>query len=116
MIKNKKYYHRKLVRDEIPQKIEKIKQEYEATTLKKRDHRKLLRKKLIEESTEAANAGKSNLINELADVLQVIKSIADFENISFKKIEKERENKEKKVGAFKKGIFLIWSSKPKGKE
>jgi len=116
MTKIKKYYHQKLVRDKIPQKIEKVKEEYKATTLKKKEIGKFLRRKLIEESTELVNAKKDDLVSELADVLQVIKSIADFEKISFKKIEKERKDKEKKVGAFKKGIFLVWSSKAAGKK
>jgi len=116
MSKNKKYYHRKLVRDKVPQYIEKRKEEYEAMTLKKRDHKQLLRKKLLEESTEVANAEENNLINELADVLQVIKSIADFENISFERIERKRVDKEKIFGAFKKGIFLVWSNKPADKK
>jgi len=78
-------------------------------SLNRKDHKKLLRLKLLEESKEVVDAKKGKLINELADVLQVIKSIAEIEKISFKKIEKERKNKEKKFGAFKKGIYLFWS-------
>lgn len=111
MLKTKKEYYRKLVRDGIPQKIKRKNEEYKISTLKKEELGKLLRKKLVEESIELKKTKKDGLINELADALQIIKSIADFERISFKKVEIERENKERKYGAYKKGIFLIWSSK-----
>jgi predicted house-cleaning noncanonical NTP pyrophosphatase (MazG superfamily) len=111
---NKKYYHRKLVRDRIPEIIESAGDSYKARTLNLREYRKLLRKKLVEEAKELENARRDELTNELADVLQLVKSIAEFEGITLKSIEAKRRKKEKRVGVFKKRIFLIWSDKPAG--
>lgn len=111
---NKKYYHRKLVRDRIPEIIESKGGSYKAKLLNTKEFRRFLRKKLAEEAKELVGARKNELVNELADVLQLIKSIAELESIPFKSIESKRKKKEKKVGAFKKQIFLVWSDKPAG--
>lgn len=113
-LKTKKYYHGKLIRDKIPEIIQSKGDLYEARILKVREYRKLLRKKLMEEARELVGAQRDELLKELADVLQVIKSVAEFEGISFKAIEEKRKKREKERGAFKKRIFLIWSNKPAG--
>ncbi len=110
----KKYYHRKLVRDRIPEIIEFKGDLYKTRVLKMREYRKLLRKKLVEEAKELENVRKADLIKELADVLQVLKSIAELERIPFKKIEDKRKQRERERGGFRKRIFLIWSNKLAG--
>ena len=111
----KKYYHRKLVRDRIPEIIDSKGDFYESRVLRTREYRRLLRKKLVEEARELVSTSKKELLKELSDVLQLVKSIAEFEDISFKEVETKRRQREKKRGAFKKKIYLIWSSKPAGK-
>lgn len=116
MAKNKKKdreFHKKLVRDKIPQIIKEAGDEYETRVMGKKEFRKRLREKLVEEAQELLNASKKDLKDELADVLQVIKSIAEFEGIGFEKVEQERKEKEKKRGSFKDRIFLNWSTKQK---
>lgn len=115
-VKIKKHYHRKLVRDRIPEIIESKGDLYKARILKMREYRKLLRKKLVEEAKELENVRKTDLIKELADILQVLKSIADFEKVPFKKIEDKRKQRERERGGFRKRIFLIWSNKPAGEK
>lgn len=112
----KKYYHRKLVRDKILEIIEASGDSYKARILGIGEYRKLLKKKLIEETREFVDAPKKDLLKELADVLQLVKSIAEFEGISFKEIEAKRKEREKERGVFKKKIFLIWSNKPAGRK
>ena len=112
----KKYYHKKLVRDKIPEIIESFGDSYKTRILDIREYRRQLRKKLIEEAKESVSAKKSELAKELSDVSQVIKSIADFEGIPLKDIEAKRKDRERKRGAFKKRIYLIWSNKPAGKK
>ena len=112
----KKYYHRKLVRDKIPEIIESFGDSYKTKILGVYEYRKELRLKLVEEAKEVVNIKKSELVKELSDALQVIRSIADFENISMKEIELRRKKREKNRGGFKKKIFLIWSDKPAGKK
>src|SRR4030043_115986 len=75
----------------------------------------VLKKKLVEESRELTDAPKEELLNELADVLELTKSIASHYKIQFSKVEKFQEEKRKKRGGFKKKLFLIWSTGKAGK-
>jgi len=115
-VKIKKHYHRKLVRDRIPEIIESKGDLHKAKVLNIRKYRKLLRKKLVEEAKELENVRKTDLIKELADILQVLKSIAEFEKVPFKKIEDKRKQRKRERGGFRKKIFLVWSNKPAGEK
>jgi predicted house-cleaning noncanonical NTP pyrophosphatase (MazG superfamily) len=105
----KKYYY-KLIRDRIPEIIEKNGGKYETRVLGKREFEKELKKKLIEESKEAFSAPRKDLVNELSDVLEILKSVASYYKIDFKKIERHQAKKRKERGGFAKRLFLIWSS------
>jgi len=111
----KKYYHKKLIRDRIPEKIKESEGEYETRVLGEVEFERELKKKLVEESNELAKAPKEELINEPADVLELTKSIASHYKIPFSKVEKFQEEKRKKRGGFKKKLFLIWSTGKAGK-
>jgi len=111
----KKYYHKKLIRDRIPEKIKESEGEYETRVLGEVEFERELKKKLVEESNELAKAPKEELINELADVLELTKSIASHYKIPFSKVEKFQEEKRKKRGGFKEKLFLIWSTGKAGK-
>lgn len=66
-----------------------------------------LRKKLIEEARELEKAkNKTALVEELADVLEIIGTILEIENLSQSEIERVRLEKRKKHGGFKQKIFL----------
>ena len=106
----RKVYYRKLIRDKIPEIIKSKGGEYKIRTLQKREFEKELRKKLLEESKEILETPKKELINELSDVLEIIKSIASHYKIDFKEVEKYQIKKRKERGGFIKRIFLIWSS------
>ncbi len=110
-----KFYHKKLIRDKIPEIIKANNGKYELRVMEKDEFRKELKKKLVEESKELIEAEKSELGKELADVLEIIKSIAESENISFELIEEKQEQRRQERGGFKKRLFLIWSDKPAGK-
>ena len=111
----KKYYHQKLIRDKIPEKIKESGDNYKTRVLGKVEFEKELKKKLVEESKELAKAPKDSLLSELADVLELTKSIALHLKIPFSKVEKFQEEKRKKRGGFKKKLFLIWSTGKAGK-
>jgi len=113
--KMKKYYHQKLIRDKIPQKIEENDGKYKTRVLGNVAFEKELKKKLIEEAKELANAPKKEILNELADVLELTKSIASHYKIPFSKVEKFQKVKRQKRGGFVKKIFLIWSNQKAGK-
>ncbi len=106
----KKVYHRKLIRDKIPEVIKSKGGEFKIRTLRKREFEKELRKKLLEESKELLKTPRKDLANELSDVLEMVKSITSYYKIDFKRVEKYQIKKRKERGGFKKRLFLIWSS------
>ena len=111
----KKYYHQKLIRDEIPEAIKASGDEGKIRILGEKEYEKELKKKLVEESKEVSKASKEGMLNELADVLELVKSIASHYKIPFSKVEKFQEEKRKKRGGFKKKLFLVWSTRKAGK-
>ncbi len=111
----KKYYHQKLIRDKIPEKIKGLGGDYQTRVLGKTEFEKELKKKLVEEAKEVVRASKEELLNELADVLELTKSIASYYKIPFSRVEKFQKEKRKKRGGFKKKLFLIWSTGKGGK-
>jgi len=110
----RKFYHKKLIRDKIPKFIEAYKGKYKVRVMDEDELKMELKKKLIEEAKEVKGAKKDELLKELADVLGLIKSIAESENIGFELIEKKQKQRRKERGGFKKRLFLIWSDRPAG--
>jgi len=111
----RRFYHKKLIRDKIPQLIEVNKGKYEVRIMREGEFKRELKKKLTEEAKEVIKAKRKELPKELADVLELIKSIAESENISVKLIEKKQKQRRRERGGFKKKLFLVWSDKPAGK-
>ena len=97
----------KLVRDKIPEIIEEN-DEYSLTrTLNDKEYEKALYDKLFEEANEVINANKKEETEEeLADLLEVVRAIADYKNIDVSDVEKLRISKKKKRGGFYKRIYL----------
>lgn len=97
----------KLVRDKIPEIIEKSGGEPFTVILSPDEYSKCLNDKLLEECNELINATNNlSKTEELADVLEVIYSIAKFSGISLKNLEEIRKNKKSKNGGFESRIFL----------
>ncbi len=111
----KKVFHKKLIRDKIPQIIEAAGDRYEVRVMGKREFEKELKKKLVEEASELVKTPRKDLLNEMADVLELLKSIANFYKIDFRLVEEKQIFKKKERGGFKKRLFLIWSSQEAGK-
>ena len=99
--------YNKLVRDNIPKIIEKDKEIPIIRFLSNEEYRKELYKKLLEECNEVLEAQNSEeRIEELSDVLEIIKSIAELEGQSLEKVLETANNKRLKKGGFQKRIFL----------
>lgn len=111
----KRYYHQKLIRDKIPEIIKAAGDEGKIKILPVKDFEKELKKKLVEEAKEVTNASKEKITNELADVLELTKSIADHYKIKFSQVQRLQIEKRKKRGGFKKKLFLVWSTGKSGK-
>ncbi|MFC5732213.1 nucleoside triphosphate pyrophosphohydrolase [Cytobacillus gottheilii] len=100
------YY--KLVRDHIPEIIEKTGKKFTTKILNSTEYIEELKKKSFEELEEYVNAtNKEEAIEELADVLEIIRALADYHDISFERLEEVRQEKANKRGGFKERIFLI---------
>lgn len=97
----------KLVRDNIPNIIKNNGEESIIRILDDAEYRKELYKKLLEECNEVINSkNKEELLEELADVLEVIRSIAKLENNELDDVIEISDQKKLKRGGFEKRIFL----------
>ena len=64
----KKYFHQKLVRDNLPRIIKETGGQFEMRIMGKNEFKKEIKKKLVEEVKELTEVSKERLLNELADV------------------------------------------------
>ncbi len=95
-------YH-KLVRDRIPEIIEKDGKACLWTELQPDDYLSMLDKKLNEELAEYQ---ESKSMEELADLLEVIRAVATARGSSMEEVEAIRKDKAAKRGGFEKKILL----------
>jgi predicted house-cleaning noncanonical NTP pyrophosphatase (MazG superfamily) len=98
--------YKKLVRDNIPDIIKENNEEPIIKILSDEEYKKELEKKLIEECNEVLNSESNDRIEELADLLEVMISLAELENNTFDDIEKIRILKKDERGGFSKKIYL----------
>lgn len=97
----------KLVRDKIPDKIESNGEKAIIRILNDEEYRTELYKKLLEESQEVINSnGDEDTLEELADVLEVLKSIAELDNKNLDEVIEKANKKRIKRGGFEKRLFL----------
>lgn len=95
--------HNKLVRDKIPEIIEKAGKTCATHILSDEEYINFLEKKLDEEVSEY-QADKN--LEEMADVLEVLQSICLARGYSLDELEKMRAKKAEERGGFKEKIFL----------
>lgn len=100
-----KYVYNKLVRDKIPEEINK-KSDRKANyrILDDNEYLKELDKKLFEEAHEFV---EKHSTQELADLMEVIGAIMKVNNISLDDVEVARNIKNEKKGKFENKIYLI---------
>lgn len=95
---------RKLVRDRIPEIIEKQGEKPVYRILNPEEYTRCLEEKLDEEVREF-HADRN--IGELADILEVLIALADDLGYSEEKLMDVRRKKQEERGSFQKRIFLI---------
>ena len=98
--------YNKLVRDKIPELIERKGEGVEVIRLKGEALLAALRQKLVEESYEAVDARAGDLIGELADIQEVIQGIRESLQVPSEQLDAEREEKHKRRGGFRRGLML----------
>ncbi|MCD5324449.1 MULTISPECIES: nucleoside triphosphate pyrophosphohydrolase [Pontibacillus] len=100
--------YNKLVRDLIPQVIEKTGKSFDTTILSEEEYHSELRKKLQEETDEYINAeDDQSAVEELADMLELMNVLAEQHGSSMEEVEKVRKEKAEKRGSFYDKVFLI---------
>ena len=98
-----KITHNKLVRDLIPQIIERDGKKAKFTKIIGLELNEALVKKLSEEGQEFLE--KMN-IEELADILEIVHALIDLNDFQVKDVEQIRKSKQEQRGAFNEGFFL----------
>ena len=99
--------YNKLVRDKIPEIIKSKGEEPITRILGDSEYKLELEKKLLEEYHEVIDASGSDRIEELADMLEVISSLAKLEGESLEKVMEVAKEKSSKRGGFDDKIYLI---------
>lgn len=98
--------YNKLVRDNIPNIIKDKGEEPVTRILSDEEYKIELEKKLYEEYKEVIEANGQDRVEELADLLEVIKALGELEHKSLEDIIAIANNKNIKRGSFKERIFL----------
>lgn len=93
----------KLVRDKIPEIIEKNGDEFEIHIADEEEYWGKLKEKLLEEVNEFIEEENKE---EMADVYEVLEAISNFKKYSKESIEKIKIEKARKRGKFNKKIIL----------
>ena len=98
--------YEKLVRDKIPEIIRSNGEEPEIRILSDEEYKQELEKKLLEEYHEVLDATGASRIEELADMLEVMISLASLEEKTLDDIIAVADKKREKRGGFKEKIYL----------
>ncbi len=99
--------YNKLIRDKIVDIIEKDGKKAIVSTLNDEQYKEELLKKLLEEANEVANSSNSNeMLEELADVLEVIRYLAKINGKELNDIVTIADEKKEKRGGFDDKVFL----------
>ncbi|MEK4487383.1 nucleoside triphosphate pyrophosphohydrolase [Psychrobacillus sp. FSL H8-0484] len=100
--------YNKLVRDLIPQVIEKSGSKFSTRVLDPSEHLIEIKNKLHEEVKEFAETGnRQDALEELADILELIHAALPIHEATYEELEKIRIAKKEKRGGFEEGIYLI---------
>lgn len=104
---------RKLVRDNIPAKIENKGEAVVQTQLPRSELRRALVAKLFEEGQELLAAREAGHVREeLADLLEVVKGIAAATGVEWGQVEEAAAKKHDERGGFEAGVVLMETSLP----
>ncbi len=107
--------YNKLVRDRIPEIIEQSGKSCKLSTLSAERFLAELKRKLLEEATEAQNTSNDeDLLRELADVLEVITTLAEATGIGMAAVEDTMLERAAERGRFEKRLFLHWVDEHEG--
>lgn len=97
----------KLVRDKIPEIMAANNQEGNFRRLSDAEYKTQLDKKLCEELNEyQTSESKQDAVEELADLVEVVYAVLEYEKLSIDEFEKIRLKKKEERGGFRKRLML----------
>lgn len=100
--------YNKLVRDRIPEIIEKSGKKFRTEILDSNTYEKELRVKLREEMDELLKSDTTDeLVEEMADLLEVVYALGRHVGVKPDEVERVRQKKQAKRGGFQERILLI---------
>ncbi|MGE6753632.1 nucleoside triphosphate pyrophosphohydrolase [Rossellomorea sp. NPDC071047] len=100
--------YNKLVRDKIPQIIKSSGKEFSKKILNDEDYIKYLKEKAYEELDEYCGAEEDGeAVEELADLLEVIRTLAKQHGATIEEVDAVRKDKAMKRGGFHEKVFLF---------
>jgi predicted house-cleaning noncanonical NTP pyrophosphatase (MazG superfamily) len=106
MIKKRRFKVEKLIRDKIPEYLRQQNVHIEAQEIDQDEYIYHLKLKLLEEAQEVIDAGNvDELVEEIADVMEVLHALVKMLDISYAQIEQRRLYKKEQSGAFEKRIY-----------
>ncbi len=97
--------HNKLVRDNVPEILDSKQVVYDMRVLSGLEYEEALKAKIMEEAAECAEASGGALLEECADVLEVLYAIVEHEGMSMQDIETLRIQKKKSAADLRKRFF-----------
>lgn len=107
MLQTRRFKIGRLVRDKIPERMQSLGAKDKNHCLNPNEYTSQLKLKLLEEAKEVVESQtREELQEEIADVLEVLHSLAKNQGIQFEDIEKKRIEKREDRGGFDKGIFI----------
>lgn len=112
----RKFRFSKLVRDKIVDGIKNSGNKPIYRRLRKTEYIKELIKKMLEESEELPKTKSKELIEEIADIQEIIDNILEVLGVTKVELKKEQRRKNKKAGSFKKRLFIDYVEMKEGAE
>ena len=101
--------YNKLIRDRIPEIIESTGKSFQVNTLSDEDFIDALKVKLVEEASEAKDAGsREGLVKELSDVYEVVDALCVALGIDRSEVLDLQEIRNRERGGFSKQLKLLW--------
>jgi len=102
----RKFKFSKLVRDKIVDSIISNGGNPKWKVLSKRDYIEKLKKKIVEESSELNDTTKEELVEEVADLQEIINNLIKTLGVSKQDLSQIQKRKNKKKGSFKKRHYI----------
>jgi predicted house-cleaning noncanonical NTP pyrophosphatase (MazG superfamily) len=96
----------KLVRDRIPEIIAKDGRRPVVEHVDPDDLLAALRLKVLEEASELAEAHDQQIVEEVADVLEVLMALSELIGVAWSDVNEKRLEKRSQRGGFENGIWL----------